>query len=106
VHGAEPLLADRQRASRAAAPLRGRRSPAAGRRPISPPAKLVDAARVEAACRALLDSRVPVKRIAVRCGFGDEERMRRAFLRRLGVAPTDYRARFVADASMQYAALV
>jgi transcriptional regulator GlxA family with amidase domain len=58
------------------------------------PAKLVETLRVEAAARALQDSSHPVKRIAADCGFGDEERMRRAFLRRLGVAPNDYRARF------------
>ncbi|GAB2177571.1 GlxA family transcriptional regulator [Dongia sp. agr-C8] len=58
------------------------------------PAKLVESLRVEAAARALVGSNHPVKRIAAGCGFGDEERMRRAFLRRLGVAPNDYRARF------------
>ncbi len=58
------------------------------------PAKLVESLRVEAATRALVGSNHPVKRIAADCGFGDEERMRRAFLRRLGVAPNDYRARF------------
>lgn len=60
------------------------------------PAKLVESMRVEAAARALSQSRDPVKRIAALCGFGDEERMRRAFLRTLGVAPSDYRARFAA----------
>jgi transcriptional regulator GlxA family with amidase domain len=58
------------------------------------PAKLVESVRVEAAARALSDSADPVKQIALLCGFGDEERMRRAFLRNLGVAPSDYRARF------------
>lgn len=60
------------------------------------PAKLVEATRVEAAARALSDSRDAIKQIAATCGFGDEERMRRAFLRKLGVAPSDYRARFKA----------
>jgi transcriptional regulator GlxA family with amidase domain len=60
------------------------------------PAKLVESLRVEAATRALVESIRPVKQIAADCGFGDEERMRRAFLRRLGVAPNDYRARFSA----------
>jgi AraC-like DNA-binding protein len=31
---------------------------------------------------------------AKRAGFGDDERMRRAFLRHLGVSPTEYRNRF------------
>jgi transcriptional regulator GlxA family with amidase domain len=58
------------------------------------PAKLVEAVRVEAACRALSATTRPVKDVAAMCGFGDDERMRRAFLRKLGVAPSDYRARF------------
>jgi transcriptional regulator GlxA family with amidase domain len=58
------------------------------------PAKLVESVRIEAAARALCGTADPVKRIAATCGFGDEERMRRAFLRTLGVAPSEYRARF------------
>jgi transcriptional regulator GlxA family with amidase domain len=58
------------------------------------PAKTVERLRVEAARRALENDGAPVKLIAHRCGFGDEERMRRAFVRRLGVSPSDYRARF------------
>lgn len=60
------------------------------------PAKLVEATRVEAATRALSETQAPIKQIAAQCGFGDEERMRRAFLRKLGVAPSAYRERFVA----------
>ena len=58
------------------------------------PAKAVEAARVETARRQLEDTRAPVKSIAAACGFGDEERMRRAFIRCLGVAPSTYRERF------------
>ena len=58
------------------------------------PAKLVEATRVEAAARALSESQNSIKQIAAQCGFGDEERMRRAFLRKLGVAPSAYRERF------------
>lgn len=58
------------------------------------PAKLVEATRVEAATRSLSETRTPIKQIAAQVGFGDEERMRRAFLRRLGVAPSAYRERF------------
>ncbi|WP_051248466.1 GlxA family transcriptional regulator [Inquilinus limosus] len=58
------------------------------------PAKLVQELRLEAACRHLEEGAMPVKRIAALCGFGDEERMRRAFLRRLGVPPAAYRERF------------
>jgi transcriptional regulator GlxA family with amidase domain len=58
------------------------------------PARAVEALRVEAARRLLEAGRLPVKRVATAAGFGAEERMRRAFLRRLGVGPQDYRARF------------
>ncbi|WP_394835790.1 DJ-1/PfpI family protein [Pendulispora rubella] len=58
------------------------------------PAKLVQDLRVEAACRHLETGDSEVKRIADACGFGDEETMRRAFIRRLGIPPTAYRDRF------------
>lgn len=58
------------------------------------PAKLVEDLRVEAACRALESGNSGIKQIADVCGFGDEERMRRAFVRRLGVPPAAYRERF------------
>jgi len=58
------------------------------------PAGFVQEARIEAARSLLEDSELPVKLIAAQCGFGDEERMRRAFHRTLGVSPQDYRMRF------------
>ena len=58
------------------------------------PARAIERLRVEAARHLLSESRVPVKRIAQRCGFGSEETMRRSFLRLLFVTPQDYRARF------------
>jgi transcriptional regulator GlxA family with amidase domain len=60
------------------------------------PAKAVEVLRVEAARRALEETPAPIKRVAALCGFGDEERMRRSFLRRLGSNPLDYRRRFAA----------
>ena len=63
------------------------------------PAKAVEVLRVEAARRALEDSLTPVKRIAAACGFGDEERMRRSFIRRLGLSPLEYRRRFAAQSA-------
>ncbi len=60
------------------------------------PAETVESMRVEAARRRLEEGRTAVKTIAGGCGFGDDERMRRAFLRHLGVAPQDYRSRFAA----------
>jgi AraC-like DNA-binding protein len=45
-----------------------------------------------AARRLLSESRLPVKRIAQRCGFGSEETLRRSFSRLLATTPQDYRA--------------
>ena len=58
------------------------------------PARAIERLRIDAARRLLSDSRLPVKRIAQRCGFGSEETMRRSFQRLLAVTPQDYRARF------------
>ncbi|HUB94874.1 MAG TPA: helix-turn-helix domain-containing protein, partial [Stellaceae bacterium] len=58
------------------------------------PARAVERLRVEAARRLLADTRLPVKRIAERCGFGSEETLRRSFYRQLAATPQDYRARF------------
>ena len=58
------------------------------------PARAIERLRVEAARRFLSETRLPVKRIAQRCGFGSEETMRRSFLRLLAVSPQDYRERF------------
>jgi transcriptional regulator GlxA family with amidase domain len=60
------------------------------------PARAVERLRVEAARRLLSDTRLPVKRIAARCGFGSEETLRRSFGRLLASTPQDYRARFSA----------
>jgi AraC-like DNA-binding protein len=40
-----------------------------------------------------------VAAVARQCGFGTPETMRRSFLRRVGVAPDDYRRRFSRAAS-------
>jgi transcriptional regulator GlxA family with amidase domain len=58
------------------------------------PARAVERLRVEAARRLLLDTKLPVKRVAQQCGFGTEETMRRSFLRLLSAAPGEYRERF------------
>jgi transcriptional regulator GlxA family with amidase domain len=43
----------------------------------------------------LLEStRKEFKRIASDCGFASDEAMRRAFVRQLGIRPSDYRERF------------
>ena len=58
------------------------------------PAKGVEAMRVEAARRLLEDTARSIGWVARQCGFGDDERMRRSFMRRVGVTPSDYRERF------------
>jgi transcriptional regulator GlxA family with amidase domain len=58
------------------------------------PRAFVERVRLDAARRRLETARDPVERVAAECGFGTAETMRRAFLRALGVAPQDYRARF------------
>jgi transcriptional regulator GlxA family with amidase domain len=58
------------------------------------PARAIERLRVEGARHLLSETRLPVKRISRRCGFGSEETMRRSFLRLLDTTPQDYRARF------------
>ncbi len=60
------------------------------------PAKTVEQMRLEAACRALEETDLPLKTIAARSGYGDEQTLRRAFQRQLGTNPTTHRARFSA----------
>lgn len=60
----------------------------------STPADFVELARVDAARRVLEDSETPLQRVASRCGFGTADTMRRAFIRRIGTGPQDYRSRF------------
>ena len=56
--------------------------------------KLVEDLRFETARRYLEESDVSIKQIACLCGFGDEERMRRVFVRRLRLPPASYRERY------------
>jgi len=59
------------------------------------PASAVEALRVETARLLLENSKIGgVVEVARRAGFGDDERMRRAFVRHLGVSPSEYRSRF------------
>lgn len=55
------------------------------------PAKAVERLRVEAARSALDGPGASVQRVALECGFGDPERMRRSFVRLLGVPPSALR---------------
>lgn len=74
-----------------------------GQRFGATPAKLVQSLRVEAA-RGLLEEGLQVKAAETACGFGDEGRMRRAFVQHLGLSPAEYRARFGPHAELSVAA--
>lgn len=58
------------------------------------PAKMVEAMRLEAACRALEKTALPLKAIAANTGYVEEQNLRRVFQRQLGVSPGQYRSRF------------
>ena len=58
------------------------------------PARFVERARADAARCKLEQTALPVATIAEECGFGNAERMRRAFQRLFDVSPHDYRSRF------------
>ena len=58
------------------------------------PARYVERVRLDAARRMLTGSALPVATVALRTGFGSQERMRRAFLRHLRISPASFRARF------------
>jgi transcriptional regulator GlxA family with amidase domain len=58
------------------------------------PANFVEATRVDVARRLLEETDLPLQRVASVSGFGSTEALRRAFVRRLGVRPSDYRSRF------------
>ena len=60
----------------------------------STPARYVEATRIEAARRRLEETDESVDAVAIACGFGSPETLRRAFLRVLHVPPTEYRRRF------------
>lgn len=56
------------------------------------PAKTIEAMRLEAACRALENTRTPIKRIAEKIGMISEQNMQRAFRRAFGISPRQYRS--------------
>ncbi len=58
------------------------------------PAHFVERARLDEARRKLTEGALPIETIAFDTGFGQAERMRRAFLRQFGVTPHRYRERF------------
>jgi transcriptional regulator GlxA family with amidase domain len=58
------------------------------------PAEFIEIARVEFARRLLEEPNLPIKAVASRSGFRSDDHMRRAFRRRCGVSPGEYRERF------------
>jgi transcriptional regulator GlxA family with amidase domain len=68
------------------------------------PARYVERLRLEAARRRLEESEESVAAVALACGFGTAETMRRAFLRALGVGPAEYRRRFCTATTVPTAA--
>lgn len=59
------------------------------------PLRMLETMRLETARLSLEDTSLSLKQIARSAGFGDEQRLRRAFSRRFGVAPSEYRERFL-----------
>ena len=70
------------------------------------PAKFVEKARLDAARHYLASTDQRIEMTAVVSGFGDAERMRRAFIRHLGINPQEYRARFGRPAEREAAPVV
>ncbi|WP_032829097.1 helix-turn-helix domain-containing protein [Pseudomonas sp. GM60] len=60
----------------------------------SSPAEFVELARIDEARRLIEGSDVSLKRLADTVGYANRDGFRRAFMRRLGVGPSDYRKRF------------
>ncbi|WP_333605798.1 GlxA family transcriptional regulator [Novosphingobium sp.] len=58
------------------------------------PAKTIEIFRLEAACRQIVQTDMPLKKIACENGFGNEQNMRRTFWRHFGVYPQHYRDHF------------
>ncbi|MEM7562124.1 MAG: helix-turn-helix domain-containing protein [Pseudomonadota bacterium] len=58
------------------------------------PAKSVEQCRIEKARQLLESSKRSLSQISTDCGFGNEETMRRVFVRQLGVTAKEYRGRF------------
>ena len=58
------------------------------------PAKFVEMARIDAARHYLGSTQQSIEVVADKSGFGDAERMRRAFIRQLSINPQSYREHF------------
>lgn len=58
------------------------------------PGKFVERVRIDAARQYLEQENLSIETVATKAGFADAERMRRTFIRHLGVNPKSYRDRF------------
>ncbi|MBB6117921.1 transcriptional regulator GlxA family with amidase domain [Rahnella inusitata] len=58
------------------------------------PSKAVGIMRLEVARNLLIETELPLKSIAERCGFGSETTLRRCFVKYFGNPPTEYRNYF------------
>jgi transcriptional regulator GlxA family with amidase domain len=58
------------------------------------PATYIERIRIEHARKLLEDTQSGIDEIATRSGFGHAETLRRAFARRIGLSPSEYRGRF------------
>jgi len=65
------------------------------------PAHWIETMRLERARRLLEGSAQPIETLASRCGFASGDVLRRLFIRRLGVAPGEYRQRFTPHPSCE-----
>jgi transcriptional regulator GlxA family with amidase domain len=58
------------------------------------PRDFVERIRIDAARNLFEEAQLPAQAVATRCGFETVDNLRRAFVRRLGVTPQQYRQRF------------
>jgi len=58
------------------------------------PAAFVEKARIDAARRLIEGGELPLKRLAANIGYANADAFRRAFVRRIGVGPREYRRQF------------
>lgn len=58
------------------------------------PARYIDKLRVETACRYLVDTQLSLKEIAVLCGLGSPDNMRKVFFKHIRISPMEYKKNF------------
>ena len=58
------------------------------------PGKYLETIRLEKARELLSTTNQPIKSVAYLCGFQREERLRRLFVKQLGITPSQYRCHF------------